>query len=193
MSEQVTVKSFADGTDWTSDDGNVKLTFYDCVFDRGGSEFKATWNKQQGTGDPPIGEAIDGEFYEKKPGDWRFRKASKPQGGTSSSGGGNHGAKSGGGGWKPESQFDPEKVARITRAHSQEMAVRLLAPRDDFNEAPKPQRQQAVKAWADWFDADIQQAAVGAALKDGLNATETPAVRPAAADGEIVDDDGVIF
>jgi hypothetical protein len=116
MSETVTVKSFDPGTDWTSDHGKVKLTFYDCVFDRGGSDFKATWNKQQGTGDPPLNEQIDGEFYEKKPGDWRFRKASRPQGGGSGSGG-SFNAKSGG------------KSSDETASIHRQVALKVCAPR----------------------------------------------------------------
>jgi hypothetical protein len=149
VGETVSVKSFKPGNDWTSEDGKIALTFYECVFDRAGSEFTATWNKKQGTGDPPIGEPIEGEFTEKKPGDWRFRKASKPQGGG--------GEFKGGGGKSPDQQ------ASIVRQHSQEMSLRAL---EIFTTAEwrEDDLKAAIIKWTDFFaaDAEAAQAASGA-------------------------------
>jgi hypothetical protein len=185
VSETVTLKSYGAGSDWTSSDGKIALTFYDCVFDRNGSDFSAQWGKKQGTGEPTVGESLEGEFYEKG-GKQRFRKASKPQGG----GGGGERTSGGRGNWQPEGDRDPEKVARITRAHSQNCAVELLKGREDFNKAPKAQRQEAITQWASFFEADIQKAAAVALTKEELAAQP---IRAVAADGEIEDESDIPF
>jgi hypothetical protein len=186
VGEHVTVKSVnGEGNPWQHG-----ITYWPVTFDRNGQDFECTWGKK---GDPPaIGETVEGDFRQQN-GEWKFSKASKPQGGGSADYGGGGASKPGGREWKPESELDPEKVARITRAHSQNLAVELLNRVPSFAEAPKENKQRAITAWADFFDADVQNAAVVASAKAGLNATETPAIRPAAADGEIVDGDGIPF
>lgn len=160
MSEQVTVKSFGEGNPWND------LTFYDVIFDRGGSDFTASWGKKGG--EPTVGEQIEGEFFQKD-GKWRFRKTSKPQ-----SGGGSGGSSGGKREWKPESQYDPEKTARIGRAHAQGMAVQVLLSVPGFAEAPKEKRRTALADWIEWFEADVNAAATKAAF----SATDVPAEDP---------------
>lgn len=184
MSETFKVESVLDRSEWEGNYGPM------VTYRLRANGQEVDLNQKPETPAPAEGQEIwghleDGKFRPK------LKKDPRPDGSGGSSASG--GSSKRGGEWKPESQYDPEKVARITRAHSQEMAVRLLCNRADFNEAPKAQRQQAIKAWADWFDADVQQAATTALAKSSLNATETPAVRPAAADGEIVDEGGVPF
>jgi hypothetical protein len=112
VSEQVILKSFGSPTDWTSTDGKIALTFYDCVFDRNGADFEANWGKKQGTGEPTVGESLEGEFFQKD-GKWRFRKASKPQGDSSDY---HSSSKSNG--------KSPDQTAAINRA----VALKILAP-----------------------------------------------------------------
>jgi hypothetical protein len=76
MSEQVTVKTVGEGRPWEHG-----ITYWDVCFDRNGADFHCTWGKKD---DPPqVGEQAEGEFFQKN-GEWRFRKASKPQGGGGS-------------------------------------------------------------------------------------------------------------
>jgi hypothetical protein len=188
VSESVKIKSFQPGNDWTSDDGKIKLTFYECVFDRNGQDFTATWNKKQGTGDPPVGESIEGEFYEKKPGDWRFRKASRPQGGGASSGTSSTTSFSGKRDWQPESQRDPERSARILRQHSQEMAVRVLTAMGSFESNSPTQIETWIRNWADYFDQDVNEAGLkavqgaGSRALGGVQAESGPAPAQPSAD-----------
>jgi hypothetical protein len=153
VSETTSVKSFGEGRDWNSDDGKVKLTFYDCVFDRNGADFEANWGKQQGTGDPVVGESIEGEFFQKD-GKWRFRKASKPREGTSSGGGGNY---------KPR---PPEEIAGARHAHNLLVASENLErlPADADTEA-LTNRMALLKFMADALDR--QTAAVSQAATEG--------------------------
>lgn len=76
MSEQVTVKTVGEGRPW--DHG---ITYWDVCFERNGADFHCTWGKKDGP--PQVGEQAEGEFFQKN-GEWRFRKASKPQGGGGS-------------------------------------------------------------------------------------------------------------
>jgi hypothetical protein len=178
VSETVTVKSFSGGNDWTSDDGKIALTYYDCVFSRAGADFEANWGKKQGTGDPPIGEPIEGEFYQKN-GKWKFRKTSKPQGSNT---GGSSAGKSRE--WKSESQYDPEKVARISRAHAQKMAVQTMTAMGTFESKSADQIHGMLKNWIDWFQADVDKAAAKAAQGTGsAQASTDPAVAGSVPDG----------
>lgn len=146
MSERVKVLSVSGGKPWQD------LTYYDMVFDRNGEDFACSWGKKS-EGAPHVGEELEGEFYEKKPGEWRFRKASKSPSPGPSSGGKRD--------WQPESQRDPERAARILRQHSQGMAVQLYAAMKPSTAQPGQLRVFLVE-WADWFDADVGQAATQA-------------------------------
>lgn len=85
-----------------------------------------------------------------------FKKESPGGGGA---GGGGGGARSGGGrSFKPESEFDPEKVARMGRAHAQDMALRLLAINEPNPSKSKQVTVADVLALADEFEADVNAA-----------------------------------
>lgn len=151
VGETVSVKSFQPGNDWTSEDGKIALTFYECVFDRAGREFTATWNKKQGTGDPPIGEPIEGEFTEKKPGDWRFRKASKPQGG---------GGEFKGGGGEFQKPPHPAAAARMGESAAHGHALEAIKLRMNEGESFNSDGglKQVIGEWTDWFTARVDAA-----------------------------------
>jgi hypothetical protein len=96
-----------------------------------------------------------------------FKKETPQQGGggggqsstaTRSSGGSNRD-------WKPESQYDPEKTARIGRAHAQEMAIRTLVGNGEkFNTAD-------VAKLASEYEADVNAAGQKAAQGAGSSGT----------------------
>lgn len=108
-----------------------------------------------------------------------FKKEQPQQGASSSAGGTNH---SSGRSYKPESEFDPEKVARIGRAHAQEMALRTLA----IHRAGRPfeegvDAKAEIRAWADWFEADVDAAATrarGAAPSPEASSAPSSAQQP---------------
>jgi hypothetical protein len=97
-----------------------------------------------------------------------FRKES-PGAGGGAHGAPAAGARGGGRTFKPESEFDPEKVARMGRAHAQEMALTWL-------EAVENVPRALTELWphVDAFEADVN--AAGARAK----ATAPPAAEPAA-------------
>ena len=151
MSEQVVVKSFEPGRAWSSPDGKVNLTFFPVVFERNGSDFKAEWGKKDPK-DPVVGEALDGEFYEKG-GKWRFRLASK--GGGGSGGGGNSK------GWEKS----PAEIAGSRHAHN------LLVASENLEPLPPDPTPEAVDKRIELLDylagaLDAQTAAISAEARD---------------------------
>ncbi len=173
MTETVTVKSFGNPKAW--DHG---ITYWDVVFDRNGTDFSCTWGKKDT--EPSVGETVEGEFFEKN-GDWRFRKASKPQSGTPSSevrtgsaGSSNSGKRE----WKPESQYDPEKTARIGRAHAQHMGILTCDAMGLFESVSASQIESKLKDWIDFYEKDVNQAGEAARQTPG---NATPGVRESAA------------
>jgi hypothetical protein len=97
-----------------------------------------------------------------------FKKESP--GGAGGHGGGSGGGSSRGGGrsFKPESEFDPEKVARMGRAHAQEMALTWLDAIGDM-----PNELADLWPFVDAFEADVN--AAGAKAKA---AAPPPAAQP---------------
>jgi hypothetical protein len=115
----------------------------------------------------------------------RFKKEQKPDGAPSSGSEARTGTGGGQGkNWQPESERDPERSARILRQHSQEMALRFLSwaavanlhPVDALAaigiDAPEQTLGQ-IKALADFFDADVNQA--GQAARGGQLPSPTTA------------------
>ena len=153
MAEQVTVKSFGAGNPWSSDDGKISLTFFETVFDRNGSDFTANWGKKEG--EPTVGESLEGEFYQKD-GKWRFRKASKPQGGGSGSGGS----------FNARPSKSPDQQASIER----QVALKVLAPR-----ICKEGLTDDVRSLVQELERFIGEAAGGAGGGGGLASPSTPA------------------
>lgn len=102
-----------------------------------------------------------------------FRKESP--GGAGGGGGG--GGRSGGGGriFKPESDFDPEKVARMGRAHAQGVAVQTMTAMGTFESKSAEQIHGTLKGWVDWFEADVNAAGEKAKAKAPPPEPSTPA------------------
>jgi hypothetical protein len=69
---------------------------------------------------------------------------------------------SGGRTFKPESQFDPEKVARMGRAHAQHMALLWLESIGDM-----PNELDELWGFVDAFEQDVNRAGAAAATADG--------------------------
>ena len=90
--------------------------------------------------------------------------------------GGAPGRSSGGRTFKPESDFDPEKVARMGRAHAQDMALRLVAINEPNPSKSKQVTVADVLALADEFEADVN--AAGDAAR-AAKASQEPPPEPA--------------
>jgi len=60
--------------------------------------------------------------------------------------------------WKPESQYDPEKTARIGRAHAQGMAVEVCKAMGVFEGNSAEQVYSKLQGWINWFESDVNQA-----------------------------------
>lgn len=112
-----------------------------------------------------------------------FKKESPGQGGGGGGGGGG-GSRGGGRSYKPESQFDPEKVARMGRAHAQGMAIELCKAMGIFDSKSGDQIVSKLKHWTDWFEADVnaagEQAKVAAPAAQSSPEPEQTTAPPAA-------------
>lgn len=80
-------------------------------------------------------------------------------------GGGGGASRGGGRSFKPESDFDPEKVARMGRAHAQGMAVQTMTAMGSFESKSAEQIHGTLKQWVDWFEADVNAAGEKAKAK----------------------------
>lgn len=138
MSEHVKVKEVSGGKPWND------LVYYDIVFDRNGSDFECSWGKKS-EGAPEVGDELEGEFFEKKDGEWGFRLSKGKPGGSSPrpSGGSTSSASTG---------KSPDVQRQIIRQHSQEMALRFIALADSPDHDGELSR---VFLLADRFDADV--------------------------------------
>ncbi len=118
-----------------------------------------------------------------------FKKESP--GGAGGGGGGGGGSRSGSRSFKPESEFDPEKVARMGRAHAQDMALEALQlGSDEARTGSADELKAAITEWTDWFEADVN--AAGARAKAAQPAAAEPeqqqqSTQPASDDPQPVD------
>lgn len=103
-----------------------------------------------------------------------FKKESP--GGAGGGGGGSGGGRS----FKPESQFDPEKTARIGRAHAQTCALRYAAGQD-LRLADAGGLEDLLPI-IDWFQADVDAAGEKAKATAPVAATEPQQSAPAPPD-----------
>lgn len=100
-----------------------------------------------------------------------FKKESPSdhRGSTATAGSANHSWKSGGN--------DPETIARIGRAHAQEMAVRTLTAMGTFESKHGMAIHNTLRSWTDWFADDVDQAgerASAASPVQGAGPSPTP-------------------
>lgn len=119
-----------------------------------------------------------------------FKKESP--GGAGGGGGGGGGSRGGGRSFKPESEFDPEKVARMGRAHAQGMALEALQLGAGENKIGSAEELKAsIKDWTDWFEADVNaagEAAKAAAPPPAATTAEPAQASPPPADAGPVDE-----
>lgn len=113
------------------------------------------WRRREGD-EPEIGRAYYGTVSEGNYGPM-FKKEKAPDGSTSSGGSKNYGGKSKE--WTPEGDRDPEKVARIGRAHAQGMAVQTLTAMGAFEGKSAEQLHSTLKSWTDFYEQDVNEAA----------------------------------
>jgi hypothetical protein len=95
--------------------------------------------------------------------------------GGAPTGGGSTASSGGGRSYKPESEFDPEKVARMGYAHAQDMALMVLTKRDALK-GEEAEVKGEISKWADWFAAEVDSA--GNAAKGAAAAAQPPPSSP---------------
>lgn len=118
-----------------------------------------------------VGQSYFGTITENQYGKM-FKKEKPQQGSTTTAGGANHRD------WKPESERDPERSARILRQHSQEMALRWI---HETKLGGEGMRLEELPEIVNWFDADVNKAGQEAA--QGAGSLPAPARPPAPAEG----------
>lgn len=155
MSEVVSVKSIdGEGNPWQHG-----ITYYPVTFDRAGQDFSCSWGKK---GDPPtVGEEVEGDFSQRN-GEWKFSKASKPQGGSSSSAGSSN-FKGGGGGGQYQKPPDPAAAARMGMSAAHGHALEAI--KVEGGEQTPQELKALIVAWTDWFTERVN--AAGKAAKGG--------------------------
>ncbi|HET7455412.1 MAG TPA: hypothetical protein VFJ76_07825 [Solirubrobacterales bacterium] len=135
------------------------------------------WRRRKGDA-PEVGKSYYGTISEGNYGPM-FKKEKRPEGSSEASTGGGGSKRE----WKPESQYDPEKVARITRAHAQKMALEWAAL---LQQSPGPLTLTLPNIFqlADAFQHDIETNGQAAIQGAGAGATSSaqassPATAPA--------------
>jgi hypothetical protein len=111
-----------------------------------------------------------------------FKKEKPPEGdgSTHTAGSRNYGSSKG---WQPDSERDPERVARISRSHAQEMALRYAAETDaltGLKEQPDPRATVPAFFWrlVDQFEMDVEEAAAQKAARAGGASTGNGSTAP---------------
>jgi hypothetical protein len=132
--------------DWTNNDGQ-KMTTWEVLLEGQNQTLKAYQNHGKGHPEPVQGEMLSGWVNADK---GTFGIAAPRRGG---------GGKGGG--------YSPEDIARMSRSHAQEMALRLTGPVEagllEDKTALGAFLNGVVKPLTDWFDADVKRAGQAAA------------------------------
>lgn len=112
------------------------------------------WQRKPGS-EVSVGDKIFGTVSQ---GDYgpRFKMEQQDGGGFKGGGGGSRNA-SKDAYWEAKEQRDIEGIARMGRAHAQEMALRVLAI-----ENPSQVNKDEIRGWIDWFQQDVDAAATPA-------------------------------
>ena len=166
MTDTFTIAAVGDKREWSNDHGAFwayPLTVEDST---GQKHLGVEWSRRQTSRAPEVGERLVAEIQggphgEKLKVDLNATK--ELSGSTGSSGGSKNFSKE----WKPESQLDPEKTARIGRAHAQGMAIQTLTAMGTFESQSADQITGKLKQWIDFFEADVNAAAQKAAQGAG--------------------------
>lgn len=131
--------------------GQLQVFYVDFVGVDGEVKDGAYWRRKVGNA-PNVGESYYGTIKE---GDYGPRFYQERQEGSPPTPSPSKGRE-----WKSESDFDPERTARIGRSHAQEMALRAIAlygVRDGNADLKGP-----LITWTDFFEADVNRAAKAA-------------------------------
>jgi hypothetical protein len=184
-----TVKNVgAEPREWKSSHGGTFLSYKVDLQEEGGPlAMSVEWNKKAESPSPAEGELVAGHLEEGKFGD-KFKidyEATKELGrGSTGSAGSKNSPASGKREWKPESQYDPEKTARIGRAHAQHMAILTVEAIGLFESVSATQIESKIKGWSDFYEKDVNAAGEAAKQASGNatpGGTESAASSPASA------------
>lgn len=139
--------------------GSLQKFFVDFQGADGETEEGVYWRRKEGNA-PEVGQVFNGEISDPKGYGAMFKQSKGSFGGGGSSGNKEYTSKKKD--WTPEADRDPERSARILRQHSQGLAVQVMiaqgAFRDVTDSAYAVENEAALKAWTDYFDADVHQA-----------------------------------
>jgi hypothetical protein len=185
----------AEPREWSSTHGGSFLSYkVDLAEDGGAVAMGIEWTKKPESQPPSVGERVvghlePGKFSEKFKIDY---EATKELGGGASREAqtGTAGSRNGGGkrDWKPESERDPERSARILRQHSQEMALRAACSAGYFQgEITTEKLRDDLIPLVDFFDQDVNKAGQAAKQAQGSAppAQEGAAPLPSASPGPV--------
>lgn len=132
-------------------------------------------NKKPGNA-PKVGQTVWGRVEQRGEYGLTFYNEQRPQGQGGSGGGGQQSAGAPGGGEADRGfgwQTNPVDAARMSRAHSQEMAVRVLAASGELAGAAEAVKGM-ITGWTDWFEADVAGAAAGRRTAEADAAASQP-------------------
>jgi hypothetical protein len=132
------------------------------VKNESGEAADAYWQRKAGS-EVTVGDKVYGKVEEGEHG-LRFKLEQRPDGAPRASGTSSGGARE----WKPESAYDPEKTARIGRAHAQEMAVRALAAMGAFEGKSAERLHELLRNWTGFFERDVNKAGQAASQGAGV-------------------------
>jgi hypothetical protein len=176
---EYTIRSVGEPKPWSNDFGSFLSYPVDLEDVSGHKHIGVEWSRKSDSKPPQVedrvaGSITPGPYADKFKMDFEATKELKGGGGSSDYRSG--GEAKGKGGWKPEAQYDPEKVARIGRAHAQGMAVQAAAAAGYFNgEITTRKLDDDLRPLIDWFEADVNAAANKAASGAGASPPEASA------------------
>jgi hypothetical protein len=140
MSQNYTIKALGDKALW---DGETSKGDYPATLAEFDEEVLVFHDSTSNFDPPKVGDVMFGDPQKDKRGRWRFKRKARPKGASGNSQGGG---------------FGPEDIARITRSHSQEMALRFFAVKQASGGLPADFNLGHVRDCASWFDRDVQAA-----------------------------------
>lgn len=172
MSVTYTIETVGEPREWSSEKHGGRFFAYplDLKDSDGFQHSGVEWSRKHDSRAPQTGERIAGTISNGQHGDKikvDYDATKELNGGTQ---GGSSGGRSGSSKtreWKPESEYDPEKTARIGRSHAQEMAIRALTAMGIFESKSADQLEATIKSWIDFFQADVDAAAKAARSAGG--------------------------
>ena len=175
MSEVYEIAAVGDPRDWRNDYGSY-LAYPLDLKDQGGQvHLGVEWSRkvdpqtgqarQPQAGERVVAQIQNGPHGQKLKVDYDATKELNGGGGSTHTGGSRNW------GWQPDSERDPERVARIGRSHAQEMALRYFAAGGHESlgslETDQDTLARIVRPVIDWFEMDVEEAAAQKAARAG--------------------------